>query len=121
MLGLTACGADVERTEAAGVADAFEAAEVTDPSAACGRLAPRALEAVEEDGADCPVALADVGLPEAGARVSVVVAGHSAQVRYSGDTVFLARFDDGWRVTAAGCRRVSTDPAVPYDCAVDGS
>ena len=51
----------------------------------------------------------------------VVVAGHSAQVRYSGDTVFLARFDDGWRVTAAGCRRVSTDPAVPYDCAVDGS
>ena len=60
------------------------------------------------------------GCAPAGAGSSVTVAGHSAQVRYADDTVFLARFDDGWRVTAAGCERVSSDDAVPYDCVVDG-
>ena len=32
----------------------------------------------------------------------------------SGDTIFLALFDEGWRVTAAGCERASTDPQEPY-------
>ena len=76
--------------------------------------------AVEEDGTPCAQALAEAGLAPAGAGGSVTVAGHSAQVRYADDTVFLARFDDGWRVTAAGCERVSSDDAVPYDCVVDG-
>lgn len=117
---LAGCGADVERAEAGRAADAFTRAEAGDPSAACGRLAPRTLETVEEDGDPCPQALAQAGLPPAGERRGVSVAGHSAQVRYTGDTVFLARFDDGWRVTAAGCEHTSTDEAVPYDCAVDG-
>lgn len=119
-LTLTGCGADVERAGAARAADAFTRAGVDDTRAACDRLAPRTLEAVEEDGASCPQALAEADLPEAGERREVTVAGHSAQVRYAADTVFLALFDDGWRVTAAGCRRGSPDPAVPYDCAVDG-
>lgn len=117
---LVGCGADVEGKEAARAADAFTRAETADPSAACDRLAPRTLEAVEGDGPSCPQELAGAGLPEAGERRDVTVAGHSAQVRYEHDTVFLALFDDGWRVTAAGCRRVSADPAVPYECAVDG-
>ena len=50
----------------------------------------------------------------------MAVAGHSAQVRYAQETVFLSLFDDGWRVTAAGCSRTSTDPSVPYDCTVGG-
>jgi hypothetical protein len=33
--------------------------------------------------------------------------------------VFLARFPDGWRVTAAGCVRDDPDPAVPYECEVE--
>lgn len=116
---LAGCGADVERTEAARAADAFTASGAQDPAAACARLAPRALEDVEEEG-PCASALREAGLPPAGRRLGVTVAGHSAQVRYTGDTVFLARFDDGWRVTAAGCRRAAADPAVPYDCTVDG-
>ena len=35
------------------------------------------------------------------------------------ETVFLALFDDGWRVTAAGCTRLA-GPAEPYDCDVEG-
>jgi hypothetical protein len=119
-LTLVGCGADVERTEAARAADAFSAAAASDPGTACGLLAPRTLEALEEDGTPCAQALAEAGMAPAGARGPVTVAGHSAQVTYADDTVFLARFDDGWRVTAAGCERTSSDDAVPYDCSVAG-
>lgn len=116
---LGACGADVERQEAAAAADAFTAEAGSDPAAACARLAPRTREALEEEGG-CAATLAGAGIPAAGERGTVSVAGHSAQVRYAADTVFLALFDDGWRVTAAGCDRRSQDRAVPYDCAVEG-
>ena len=116
---LSGCGAPVEGEEAGAAADAFTAAETADPSAACARLAPQTVKTLEKGGATCQEALADAGLPAAGQRRSVEVAGHSAQVRYTGDTLFLARFDDGWRVTAAGCTRDSDDPSEPYDCDVD--
>lgn len=119
-LALGGCGAGVERTEAGRTADAFTRAGGDDTLTACDRLAPRTLEVLEQEGTPCRQALAEAGLPDAGERLEVTVAGHSAQVRYAQDTVFLALFDDGWRVTAAGCRRDSPDPAVPYDCAVDG-
>lgn len=117
---LLGCSADVEREAAARAADAFTRGVSSDPLAACARLAPRTLRVVEEDGSPCPRAVAAAGLSDAGARREVTVAGHSAQVRYARDTVFLALFEDGWRVTAAGCRRDSPDPAVPYDCVLDG-
>jgi hypothetical protein len=49
----------------------------------------------------------------------VDVFGHDAIVRFSGDTVFLARFPEGWRVTAAGCQPGPSDQK-PYDCTVSG-
>ena len=88
------------------------------PPAGCWRRAPS--RPSRRTAHPCAQALAEAGLAPAGEGSSVTVAGHSAQVRYADDTVFLARFDDGWRVTAAGCERVSSDDAVPYDCVVDG-
>ena len=66
-------------------------------------------------------ALPEADLPPQSERGTVSVAGHSAQVRYARETVFLSLFDDGWRVTAAGCSRTSSDQAVPYDCTVEGN
>jgi hypothetical protein len=45
-----------------------------------------------------------------------------AQVRWSGETTFVSRYDSGWRVYAAAC---SPDPSSPrdadrYDCDVKG-
>ena len=40
----------------------------------------------------------------------VDVYGQDAIVRLDRDVVFLARFDDGWRVTAAGCTPARTAP-----------
>lgn len=68
----------------------------------------------------CPAALRAEDLPTGGRIEATEVAGHSAQVRTDGDTIFLALFDDGWRVTAAGCERTSSDPQEPYECAVEG-
>ena len=112
------CGADVERQQAGATADTIAADVSRDPGAACALLAPRTEQSLEQDGESCAAALAADDLPAPGPRTSVAVAGHSAQVRYAGETVFLALFDDGWRVTAAGCSRTSPDPAVPYDCTV---
>ena len=120
-LVLGGCGADVERQEAAATADAFAADVAADPAAACALLAPRTLESVEQDGRRCVQALPEADLPGPGERGTVSVAGHSAQVRYAQETVFLSLFDDGWRVTAAGCARTSTDPSVPYECTVEGN
>jgi hypothetical protein len=119
-LVLAGCGADVERQEAASAADRFAAEVTADPAGACALLAPRTLESLEQEGESCAQALPEADLPSPGARGKVSVAGHSAQVRYAQETVFLSLFDDGWRVTAAGCTRTSSDSSVPYDCMVEG-
>ncbi len=40
-------------------------------------------------------------------------------MRLAGQVVFLARFPQGWLVTAAGCHRTDPDPAEPYECEVE--
>ena len=103
-------------------ADAFAAGLRDDPSAACDLLAPETLSRLEEEaGAGCVEALPAAGVSDPGRRLQVTVAGHAAQARFAQDTVFLALFDDGWKVVAAGCEHVSGDPADPYDCDVEGA
>ena len=66
-------------------------------------IASRLLQEVEADG-PCAAVLGD-GAPAAAPRLeSVEVYGTNAIARFDSDTVFLARFRDGWRVTAAHCR-----------------
>ncbi len=119
---LTGCVTDGPAQEAANTASAFVTALTEDPSAACDVLAPRTRAALEDDaGTDCPTALLGADLPDPGLRQETTLAGHSAQVRFAGDTVFLALFDDGWKIVAVGCDRASADLAVPYDCELEGS
>lgn len=92
------------------------AAMTADPAAACVRLAPETAEAVAKSDIDCAAVLARF---TGGAPPQVEVAGESAIARFSDHVVFLARFPQGWLVTAAGCVRDDPDPAVPYDCEVE--
>lgn len=69
----------------------------------------------ETFGRSCPVQLAS--LPDPGTVRSVEIWGDAAQVRFTGDTVFLLRFPDGWRIGAAGC---TSRGDAPYDCEVRG-
>ena len=97
------------------------AAEFVDPGGApdarCDLLAPATREALEsEESAPCPDLIGD--LPLTGGTVEAVeVWGGDAQVRMSGDTVFLTETSAGWRVVAAACEPRGEQP---YDCEVEG-
>ncbi|MFC7598272.1 hypothetical protein ACFQU3_23385 [Terrabacter sp. GCM10028922] len=110
-----------EEPAAADAARSFLALVRSDPARACDLLAPRTFEHLAEDGdGECTKGLDDSEPPPGGDVRGATVAGRSAQVVLGDQVVFLARFDVGWRVTAAGCERQSTDAAVPYHCTVEG-
>ncbi len=115
-LALTGCTGVVDQ-EAGSAAVAFAEAE---PAKACELLAPDTLEKLEQNsGKKCEEALAELALPDGTDLQGVSVAGESAQVRLADQVMFLARFPEGWLVTAAGCERDDPDPAVPYRCEVE--
>ena len=64
----------------------------------------------------CAEAIEQVTL-EGGEVESVEIWGGNAQVRLTGDTLFLTQTRSGWRVIAAACR---SRGEAPYDCEVDG-
>ncbi|GAA3055715.1 hypothetical protein GCM10010464_20640 [Pseudonocardia yunnanensis] len=113
---LLLCGcADLEQQQVERVASAFAAA--ADPSDRCQMLAPATVATVEaQSGRPCAQATAQLELPR-GAVQSSTVWGDQAQVHLVGDTVFLTKTGDGWKVTAAGCRSRGD---APYACRVEG-
>jgi hypothetical protein len=109
--------ASTQEPEVQRVATAFEDSG-GDPGARCDLLAPKALEALEQDQSEpCDEAIEQ--LPLGGGDVqSVEVWGGDAQVRMDGDTLFLTETNAGWRVTAAACQ---PNGEAPYDCEVAAS
>ncbi|NUT32808.1 MAG: hypothetical protein HOV79_07000 [Hamadaea sp.] len=110
---LTGC-ASTQEPEVERVATAFE--DTTgDAQARCELLAPNTLAALEENESEpCVEAIRSLPL-EAGEVESVEVWGRNAQVRTTGDTLFLSQTDAGWRITAAACQ---PNGDAPYDCEV---
>jgi hypothetical protein len=107
-------------TEAANTAVSFEQLVEAAPEQACQLLSGHSREQVEKQSkTSCAEALPQLDLPAASTVQTVDVFGHDAIVRLDGDVVFLARFDDGWKVTAAGCNPGS-QPDEPFDCDVSG-
>jgi hypothetical protein len=109
---------NAESGNARAAAQQFSRAVTDDPAAACELLAPRTLEELEDAEGPCEQSLPAQDLGDGADVASVDVYGKDAVVHVGDDTVFLARFADGWRVTAAGCTAV---PERPYDCTVEGS
>jgi hypothetical protein len=106
--------------DAAQAATSFEQLAADSPDRACDLLAGHTREAVEKSAKkSCAEALPDLDLPAASTMQSVQVYGHDAQVRLADDVVFLARFAEGWKVTAAGCKPGDVVDE-PYDCDVSG-
>ena len=87
-------------------------------SSACHDLAPEtAAKLVQSAGKACPAALEEEDLPDAGPVEGIEAFGTMAQVHFGQDTVFVSRFEDGWKVMAAACSPV---PSRPYDCRLEG-
>ena len=115
ILLFSGCGSTQE-AEVAEVATTFADGSV-DPEERCDLLTPATLAAFEESAsASCSEAIEQVPT-DGGAVQSVEVWGGDAQVRLTGDTLFLTETGVGWRVSAAACRK---HVEAPYDCEVDG-
>lgn len=123
-VAVSACGSLPERRDAA-EAEVIRFERALDAGRhdrLCAALAPATLEELEQSAKSrCDRAIEQAveerGLPAAGAVRGVDVYGDQARVVLEHDTVFLARFPAGWRVTAAGCRPRAKEP---YQCEIKG-
>ena len=86
----------------------------SDTVAACALVAPRAVRRMKDQ---CGQVLPTFRLPT-DRPDSIQVWGDTAQARTSGDTLFLRRFAQGWRIVAAGCVSRGEEP---YECELDGT
>ena len=103
------------------MAERFHAAlEERDGDAACAELSQHtAGELEQEEEMPCEEAVLELELPRGGSATRVGVYVTSASVDLvEGSTTFLNEGPDGWKVSAAGCRR--TAPNLPYDCVLEG-
>ncbi|WP_431945166.1 hypothetical protein [Actinacidiphila sp. bgisy167] len=117
---VSACGTLAERQDAAStVAESFERALSDQRSGAlCSALAPTTRDELEQTAKQpCEEAILRAELPQAGDVRHVDVYGGQARVVLERDTLFLAHFPTGWKVSAAGCTPV---PQQPYRCEIKG-
>lgn len=118
-LSLSGCGGSQDAA-VADLAERFRGAVADgDGAAACALLAPATRGELEQStGKECAAAILEEAPGARGEGGDVQVFGTMAQVRGDGDTVFLTRMPDGWRVLAAGC---APRAKAPYECAVKGA
>ncbi|MCD7438344.1 hypothetical protein K4B79_08870 [Streptomyces lincolnensis] len=84
----------------------------------CAALAPGTVEELEHSaGSPCAEALGEEAPPRGGALRGVDVYGNQARAVLATDTLFLSRFDSGWKIVAAGC---TERPGQPYRCRIKG-
>ncbi|WP_139053228.1 hypothetical protein [Rhodococcus globerulus] len=104
---------------AAEVAQAFHTAlHVADRTTLCALLAEATAEQVEKTThSTCPDGILDRQIPDADRVHDVSAYGRAAQVRMNGDTVFLTREGESWKIAAAGCQYQGNEP---YDCVLEG-
>lgn len=87
-----------------------------DGERACQLLTEKAGRSTESFGQRCAEQIVQLrGDPSPAQHVEVW--SNSAQVRFSGDTIFLVKFPDGWKIRGAGCKPRTE---LPYDCKVNG-
>jgi hypothetical protein len=116
---LCSCGGGQDEAVARAADDFVQALAQQDGDSACALLAPTTSEELEQSsGQPCSKAVLDEGVIDAGARVSVQAYGTMAQVRFAQDTVFLTRYQSGWRVLAAACAPPSSQGS--FDCQLQG-
>jgi hypothetical protein len=119
---LTGCGTGADRDQARSVVARFyEAIRSKDGAQACAQLGAGARKALEsESGRFCRVAILDAKLQPAAVVVARVYATSAKVDVASGESAFLDREPEGWRISAAGCRPTAGKPrSRPFECEVE--
>jgi hypothetical protein len=117
--GFSSCG-DGQDGAVTRTADSYaEALAGQDGAGACAVLAPPTRSELEESsGKSCDKAVLDEAVTDLGSLEDVRAYGTMAEARFDRDTVFLTRYQSGWRVLAAACK--PPKGAGAYDCQVQG-
>ena len=116
------CGTSDDRDQARATAERFYAAvREDDGEAACRELGDPLLEQVESQReASCEAVI--TGLEYDGGtidRVEVYITNAKVDLS-SGESAFLSRDTDGWKLSAIGCRAEKGKPADrPFECEVE--
>jgi hypothetical protein len=117
VLVLSGCGGAQDESVRSTVDRFYEALDADDGASACAVLAPRTRDELEQSaGKPCDDAILEEDLTVPAAIRQVHSFGTAAQVQWTGETTFLSRFREGWRVVAAGCSPVPPDR---YDCEME--
>lgn len=114
----TSCGSVAVEQDAASAAARSFYANLADgnAAAACAELVPETRHQLEESqGGPCTQALSTLQLRADGVRV-VDVYGDEGRVVLNGDTAFVSKFGNHWRIAAAGCKERQK---LPYDCQLE--
>jgi hypothetical protein len=120
-LALVGCGRGEDAATARAVAERFFAAvEAGDGEQACAELSPDTRSELEsQEQRSCREAVTDLQLEGGGVtRVEVYVTNAKVDLT-SGEAAFLDQGEQGWRLSAVGCKAEEGKPADrPYDCAL---
>jgi hypothetical protein len=115
---LGGCGPDADRATARSVTDRFFAAlDSGDGEQACSQLSPSTRSELEsQEQKPCREAITGLGLDN-GSVTSVDVYVINAMVVLSnGEAAFLDEGQEGWRLSAVGCKQEGLPTNHPYDC-----
>ncbi|MDQ3740316.1 MAG: hypothetical protein M3389_05150 [Actinomycetota bacterium] len=117
------CGTSEDQDEARAVVDRFyRAIEGDEGEAACVELGDSLLEQVEsQTGQPCSEAITGFDYePGAIAAAQVFVTNAKVDLR-TGESAFLSREADGWKLSAIACKAESGKPADrPFECEAAG-
>jgi hypothetical protein len=115
---LTSC-TSMQEDEVRSTAARFYAAYAEgDGDAACDQLAPKTKSELEKSaGKPCSEALLEAEVPKVSEPTEAHVFSTQAELRWGTETTFLARFEGGWKVSAAAC---TPRRDMPYDCSISG-
>ena len=121
-LAATGCGRAGDRDQATEVATRFlEAVGAGDGDVACSLLADDTRTALEdEEQKPCPEAIGAASVEEGSpTAVELYITNAKADLD-NGESAFLSLTPDGWRISAAGCKRGDGPPAdAPMDCELE--
>jgi hypothetical protein len=113
------CGASDADGASAAAHRLYAAVNEDDGVTACEQLSDDTRkQLVSEERKPCPEAILDVEL--SGTR-SIAASAYVTEAKVDldgGDSVFLEETDEGWKVTAAGCRPAPGEET-PYDCELE--
>jgi len=121
-LGAAGCGRSYDREQATAVTERFfTAVESGDGTTACAQLSVDTREKLEQDEQKpCREAIRELEIePGAPARVDVFLTNAETELD-NGDSAFLSQTQEGWRLSAVGCKPGAEPPSEePMDCELE--